>query len=138
MKQAPAPMALMFLSATVLSACNQSKPGKITTATVKPKSVSPQTMMVRVSRQAQSCWFKKKDPALKPYKIASELDSYSGKPRILIVPRNKPTGLPKLVAQAERIGGKTRFTTFGPLLSSKDGARLNASLNAWARGSKSC
>ena len=94
--------------------------------------------MVGVARQAQACWFKKKNPALRPYKMATELDSYSGKPRILIVPKKNPAGLPKLVAQAERINGRTTFTTFGPLLASASGPKLNASLRAWARGSRTC
>ena len=94
--------------------------------------------MVGVAKQAQACWFKRKDPALRPYKLAAEVNSYSGKPRILIVPRNNPGGLPKLVAQAERKSGQTVFTSFGPLLQTKDGPRLNANLRAWARGSKTC
>ena len=86
----------------------------------------------------KACWFKKKNPALRPYKMATELDSYSGKPRILIVPKKNPAGLPKLVAQAERINGRTTFTTFGPLLAGTSGPKLNASLRAWARGSRTC
>lgn len=98
----------------------------------------PQAVMLRVAKQVQACWFKNKDAALRPYKMASELDSYSGKPRILIVPRNNPGGLPKLVAQAERRGGRTSFSVFGPLLQSNNGPRLSASLNAWAAGQKTC
>lgn len=127
---APAAMAAMVV---LLSACTQNNSSSSTVAQERP-----QTIMVRVAKQAQACWFKKKDPALRKYKMATELDSFSGKPRILIVPRNNPTGLPKLVAQAERRGGRNQFTTFGPLLKSKHGPRLTASLNAWARGQKSC
>lgn len=101
-------------------------------------AVTPQSMMVGVAKQVQACWFRKKDPAVKGYTMASELDSYSGKPRILIVPRSNPGGLPKLVAQAERSGGKVNFSTFGPLLSTKDGPRLEDSLRSWARGSRNC
>lgn len=117
---------------TLVAACTQSSSPPAAPAE------RPQTIMLRVAKQVQACWFKRKDPALKPYKMASELDSYSGKPRILIVPRRNPEGLPKLVAQAERLGGRNQFTTFGPLLEGKDGPRLSASLNAWARGKTSC
>jgi hypothetical protein len=95
-------------------------------------------MMVHVAKQVQACWFVKDDPALKGYKMAPEINSYAGKPRILIVPRSNPAGLPELVAQAERINGRTTFTSFGPLLKTKDGPRLDASLRAWARGSHTC
>ncbi len=126
----------ILTSGLLLSACTQSKAP--VQAVSKPVQEKPQTMMVRVAKQVQACWFKKKDPALKGYKMASEVNSYSGKPRILIVPRNNPTGLPKLVAQAERKGGRNSFSSFGPLLNTKHGPRLAASLDAWARGSKTC
>ncbi|MEE9314578.1 MAG: hypothetical protein V3V02_08000 [Rhizobiaceae bacterium] len=138
MRVAPlAKIAALALIAS-LAACTKSKPPSTPPVASKTSQERPQTLMARVARQAQTCWFKKKDPAFRKYKMATELDSYSGKPRILIVPRNNPAGLPKLVAQAERRGGRNQFTTFGPLLNSKHGPRLAASLNAWARGSKSC
>lgn len=116
----------------LLAACTQSAPPN------NLASERPQTTMVRVAKQVQACWFGKNDPALKKFKMATELDSFSGKPRILIVPRNRPTGLPTLVAQAERINGRNQFSTFGPLLSTQDGPRLNASLQRWAGGSTTC
>ncbi len=128
---------LIALAATLfLGACAQSKTANQSLA--RAAQERPQTLMVHVAKQVQACWFKKKDPALRGYKMASELNSFSGKPRILIVPRNNPTGLPKLVAQAERRGGRNRFSSFGPLLNTKQGPRLAASLDAWARGSKTC
>ncbi len=120
--------------ASSLVACTQGKNVNLTSSARQ----TPQALMVSVAKQAQACWFKGNDPALRPYKLASEVNSFSGKPRILIVPRNNPAGLPKLVAQAERQSGRTSFTTFGPLLDTKDGPRLKANLNAWARGSSAC
>ena len=120
--------AILLASTFVLAACSP----------MTRKDLSPQAMMTHVAKQAQSCWFGKKDPALKGTRLAPEINSFSGKPRILIVPGNNPAGLPKLVAQAERQNGQTKFTTFGPMLASADGTRLNASLHAWSRGSKNC
>ena len=128
--------ALLLICACALAACTKTEPPKVSVA--NPKQESAQTLMVHVAKQVQACWFKRKDPALKKYKMAAEINSFSGKPRILIVPRNKPTALPKLVAQAQRIGGRNRFESFGPLLQSSDGPRLNASLRRWANGSKTC
>ena len=99
---------------------------------------SPQTMVVRVAKQAQTCWFGKKDKAFSRYRMATEVNSFSGKPRFLIVPRDNPGGLPKLVVQAERQSGRTELTVFGPLLTTSDGPRLDSSLRSWARGSTSC
>ena len=114
----------------LLAACTQ---------TSKP-SIGPQATMVHVAKQVQACWFARNggDPALKGYTMAPEVNSYTGKPRILIVPKSDPGGLPKLVAQAESSQGRTTFTTFGPLLATSDGPRLDASLRAWSRGSTTC
>ncbi len=104
----------------------------------KAPGISPQTMMVRVARQAQQCWFKQNDPAFAEYSMATELNSHAGRPRVLIVPKSNPTGLPKLVIQAERNVGITDVATFGPLLDSKDGARIQNSISKWAGGGKNC
>lgn len=129
--------ALLLVCICFLAACTKTEPPKVATVK-KPKQESAQTLMVRVAKQVQACWFKRKDPALKKYRMAAEINSFSGKPRILIVPRNRPTALPKLVAQAQRIGGRNRFESFGPLLQTSNGPRLNAALNRWANGSKTC
>ena len=129
--------ALLLTCACLVAACTKTEPPEVTVAN-KLKQESAQALMVRVAKQVQTCWFKRKDSALKQYKMAAEINSFSGKPRILIVPRNKPTALPKLVAQAQKIGGRNRFESFGPLLQSSAGPRLNASLNRWANGSKTC
>ena len=119
---------LVILPALAVVACSQ---------TTKPEK-GPRTTMVHVAKQVQSCWFAKKDPAMNGFTLAPEVNSYSGKPRILIVPKSNPGGLPKLVAQAERQNGRTNFTTFGPLLATADGPRLEASLRSWAQGSRTC
>ncbi|MEP1207903.1 MAG: hypothetical protein ABJM29_18925 [Rhizobiaceae bacterium] len=108
------------------------------TQTTRQETTSPRATMVNVAKQVQACWFAKNDPAMKGYTLAPEINSYTGKPRILIVPKSNPGGLPKLVAQAERKNGRTSFTTFGPLLSTSDGPRLNASLRAWSQGARTC
>lgn len=114
----------------MLAACTQS--------TGRLAGETPQSVMTRVAKQAQACWFKGNDRALAGFRMAPELNSFSGKPRILIVPANQPSGLPKLVAQAERQSGQTAFTAFGPLLDGPDGARLRADLSSWAGGSRTC
>ena len=94
--------------------------------------------MVMIAKQAQACWFVKNDPAFSQFSMATELNSPAGRPRVLIVPKNNPAGLPKLVIQAERIVGISGVSTFGPLLDSEDGARIQNTVSKWAAGGKSC
>jgi len=94
--------------------------------------------MVKVATQAQLCWFKQNDPAFTKFSMATELNSHAGRPRVLIVPKSNPAGLPKLVIQAERIVGISGVSTFGPLLDTSDGARIQDSVSKWAAGNKSC
>ena len=42
--------------------------------------------MEQVAIAAHNCWFASKDPAFKPYHMANELNSFSGRPRFLLVP----------------------------------------------------
>ncbi len=126
----------LLICVFVLTACTKSGDANITTRT--RALATPQSLMVHVAKRAQACWFAADDPAFRKFKLATEVNSFSGKPRILIVPRNKPTGLPQLVAQAERIGGRNNFTTFGPLLANADGTRFNNQLRDWARGGTKC
>lgn len=94
--------------------------------------------MVRVARQAQNCWFVQKDPGFTEYRMATELNSHVGRPRILIVPKNNPAGLPKLVVQAERNVGITGVATFGPLLDGPNGAKIQNAISKWAAGQTGC
>ena len=122
-------------SMTLLIACSQ---GDVTLRNGVRGAPTPQSVMVAVAKSMQSCWFGKKDPSFRKFKMATELDSFSGKPRVLIVPINKPTDLPKLVVQAQRIGGRNQVTSFGPLLQTADGSRIKRDVDRWARGQTSC
>ena len=121
---------LSILLSIALSGCQQTSKAS--------KGPGPQAIMVHVARQAQACWFVKKDPAFSEFRMATELNSHSGRPRILIVPKNNPAGLPKLVVQAERIVGISGVSTFGPLLDTDNGARIQDAVSKWAAGGKSC
>ena len=120
----------LILLSIALSGCQQT--------TKASQGPSPQTIMVHVARQAQACWFVKKDPAFSEFSMATELNSHAGRPRILIVPKNNPAGLPKLVVQAERIIGIAGVSTFGPLLDTDNGARIQDAVSKWAAGGKRC
>lgn len=93
-------------------------------------------MMEQVAIAAHKCWFASKDPDFKPYRMANELNSFSGRPRFLLVPAKHFEGKPLLVVQAE--GPAPDLQAFGPLMQEPLGARIAGDLKRWAAGSSSC
>ena len=92
--------------------------------------------MERIAVAANGCWFKSADPAFARYVMAPELNSFTGRPRFLVVERSQPTGRPLLVVQAE--GNPAKLAAFGPLMGGPTGARINADISRWAGGNRSC
>lgn len=99
--------------------------------------------MVKIAKAAQTCWFKSKDVAFRNYRLANEVNSPAGRPRILLVPKSDPSALPKLVVQAEKKGDTTsgNFTdiqAYGPILSTSSGSRITNDVKRWATGNGEC
>lgn len=92
--------------------------------------------MERVMVSANACWFKSADPAFAGYQLAPELNSFTGRPRILVVDKKHPTGRPSLVVQAE--GNPAQLQAFGPMISGASGGRITGDVNRWAAGTKGC
>ncbi len=92
--------------------------------------------MEQVAIAAHRCWFASRDPAFAGYSFANELNSFSGRPRFLLVPRGNFGGKPLLVVQAEGPAGQV--SAFGPLLDGADGPRIAADVRRWAGGSQNC
>lgn len=118
------------LAAALLVAACQSK-----TPAPSAGSAALQTME-RVALGANACWFKSGDPAFKAYRLAPELNSFSGRPRILVVHRQSPEARPLLVVQAE--GSPARLDAFGPLMGEPVGTRIATDVKRWAAGGKGC
>lgn len=100
------------------------------------ESHSALSTMERVAVAANGCWFKSSDPAFARYAMAPELNSFTGRPRILVVERSRPTGRPLLVVQAE--GNPAKLAAFGPMMSGAGGVRIAADVNRWAGGARGC
>ena len=92
--------------------------------------------MERVALGANACWFKSGDPAFAAYKLAPELNSFSGRPRILLVHKASPESRPLLVVQAE--GNPARLQAFGPMMSDPVAGRIAADVNRWSGGNRAC
>ncbi|EJB02481.1 hypothetical protein Rleg9DRAFT_1282 [Rhizobium leguminosarum bv. trifolii WSM597] len=121
--------ALLAALAAMVAAC-QSTP-----APTGPNRAALPTME-RVALGANACWFKSGDPAFAAYKLAPELNSFSGRPRILLVHKGSPESRPLLVVQAE--GSPSHVQAFGPMMSDPVAGRIAADVNRWSGGSKAC
>ena len=117
------------------TACQSGGPAGELELSVKQK---PRKLMVTIARNVQNCWFKSADPTFRKYRMANELNSYAGRPRLLLVPKNNPTGLPSLVVQAQSKDKFTRLHAFGPLLATHAGKTISADLKNWTSGKTAC
>jgi hypothetical protein len=126
----------LFASIVALAAISgcQSKPAAVV-ALPSGKSAALRTME-QVGIAAQSCWFASKDKAFQKYSFANELNSMSGQPRFLLVPKGNFGGKPLLVVQAK--GNSSRVDAFGPLLEGEHGARISSDIDRWSRGDSRC
>lgn len=132
MKAGPAVVAVACAVAMLAIAACQSAPSRVETS---GKSAALRTME-QVAIAAQACWFASKEPAFRAYRMANELNSFSGRPRILLVPAKNPEARPLLVVQAE--GTPARLEAFGPLMDEEIGARVAADVRRWAGGDSGC
>ncbi|MBY5640193.1 hypothetical protein [Rhizobium leguminosarum] len=120
--------ALLTALAAMVAACQ-------TPAPTGPNRAALPTME-RVALGANACWFKSGDPAFAAYKLAPELNSFSGRPRILLVHKGSPESRPLLVVQAE--GSPSRLQAFGPMMQEPVAGRITADVNRWSGGNKAC
>lgn len=119
--------ALLFPALIGLAAC-QAKPDT--------GGQSALDVMERVAVGANRCWFKSGDSAFQAYEMAPELNSFSGKPRFLLVRKGHSDIRPVLVVQAE--GRPAKLSAFGPLMNEPIRARISADVTRWASGSSGC
>ena len=123
--------AIVLSTLAVLASCSStSKPVPAPTLGALP-------VMERVALGANRCWFKSRDPMFTAYKLAPELNSFSGTPRILLVKAHSPESRPLLVVQAS--GTPAKMSAFGPLMDQPAiSARVHKDVNHWVRGGKGC
>lgn len=115
-----------------LAACTAHSPGEIQLTGTDAALPA----MEHIALNASRCWFKTGDKAFSAYRLAPELQSFSGRPRILVVPYDHPGGKPLLVVEAA--GHPARIAGYGALMTSKTGKRITADLKRWAKGNGSC
>ena len=129
-----AAIAATGLAALALAGCQSSPSGP--GASAQSGKSAALLKMEHVATAAHRCWFASKDPAFRDYSFANELNSFSGRPRFLLVPRGNYGGRPLLVVQAE--GPAARVEAFGPLMDQDAGTRIAADVGRWAGGGGAC
>lgn len=123
----------LAIAAIALAAC-QSTEGPGMQQLTASRAALP--VMESVMVAANRCWFASGDQAFAPYMLAPELNSFSGRPRILLVPRGAPEERPLAVVNAE--GEPARIEIFGPLMDGALGSRIASDVGRWASGNESC
>lgn len=93
-------------------------------------------VMERITLSASDCWFKKGDGRFDAYRIAPELSSHIGRPRLLLVPAARPQDRPLAVIEAE--GEPATVRAYGPLLSTPLGNRIATDIRNWTAGGTGC
>lgn len=121
------------MMALALAACQSGPPAAPAAAGGKSAAL---LAMEQIATAAHKCWFASKDTTFRSYSFANELNSFSGRPRFLLVPKANFGGKPLLVVQAE--GSPARVDAFGPLMDSAEAARIRADVSRWANGSSAC
>ena len=95
----PAIAAASGLVALMLAGCQSSTPGPGSIRVQASERALP--VMERVALSASRCWFKSGGNEFRAYRLAPELSSYTGRPRILLVPAGRPEDRPLAVIEAQ-------------------------------------
>jgi hypothetical protein len=120
--------------ATALAACATRAPDYLEYAAYQDTN----TVANRIAARVGACWFDDGDDAFARFAYAPELSSFSGKPRILIVPKENPAGLPQLVIEVSQGKRATVVKLFGPLLATSRGSAIQRDVERWADGGTDC
>lgn len=92
--------------------------------------------MERLTLAANRCWIRSGDPAFAEFSIAPELSSFSGRPRFLLVPKDRFEARPLLVVEGRT--GSAAVETYGPLLGTDAAARIRGDIARWSAGASTC
>jgi len=116
----------------LLSSCMEKSVGEIHLASTQAALPT----MEHITLSASRCWFKSGNKTFNAYRLAPELQSFSGRPRILIVPYEDPGSRPLLVIEAT--GNPAQIAVYGPLVQTKIGKQISIDLKRWIKGDKNC
>ena len=95
------------------------------------------TIAERIANHVGTCWFDGKHKAFAEYSYAPELSSPS-RPRVLIVDKADPQGLPQLVIEVIKAKRGSDVRLFGPLMATDDADDIQDDLRRWTGGAREC
>ena len=98
----------------------------------------PVNVAAGIAENVGACWFGGGRPAFAELSYAPELASYSNRPRVLIVQKADPTGLPLLVIEAVEADRGASVKLFGPLMASAEAPAIRRDVERWAGGASGC
>lgn len=94
------------------------------------------SVLQNINKRALTCWIKSGDKVFEGFALVPELDTRSGRPRILIVRSGQAQGLPQMVIEAS--GKPVKINTYGPLTQQGISGRINSDIIAWNTGRTGC
>lgn len=103
---------------------------------IEVAAASPVSILQIINDAGQRCWMRSNDKRFRDYRLVPELDTVAGTPRILLVDRKATTGRPKLVIESD--GSPVQVNTYGPLVRTKLGNRINSDIIRWSTGNTRC
>ena len=118
----------------LLSACQADRAGGRLALQVDAQDAV--SALQRINEAGSACWMRSSDPAFRGLSLVPELDTTAGRPRLLLLERNKAAGLPSLVIEAA--GMPVTIETYGPLADTSTGARVKADIRRWSGGRLTC
>ena len=99
-----------------------------------PPNQAAYALTKHIGDEIAKCWFD--EAGIQTFgKYSYSPEPGNTPPRILLVPKEKPTDPPVLVIEAL---GANQVNLFGPLLDSPAGARISTDVDRWAKGGEDC
>ena len=124
--------ALACAGLLVLAACQSTPQGFV----LLHAGQEPLDVASNIADRVGACWFDRSS-AFADYSYAPELSSRN-RPRVLIVDKADPGGLPQLVIEVSRAGRGSDIKLFGPLMDGERASRIRRDVGFWAGGGRTC
>jgi hypothetical protein len=122
-----------FACAGLLAACQSAPEGYV----LLHANQNPVDAASHIADMVGKCWFDSGNSRFADYSYAPELSS-SARPRVLVVDKADPGGLPKLVIEVVREKRGSDIRLFGPLMDSGQADRIRGDVAFWAGGGRTC
>ena len=126
--------ALIIMAAVMIAGCrDEQSNGAMSLPVGQTAAVAT---LQHVNSNAATCWMRSNDAAFKDLRLIPELDTQTGRPRLLLLKKQSQQGLPVMVVEAH--GSPVTIETYGPLAQTALGSRINNDIRRWSAGSKAC